>query len=289
MQFKILDVFRDFSNRFKIQIIFTTHSLSILEYALKKKDNVIYLIDNITSAIKMESPDIYKIKMYLFNSTHDDIFLGKKIPVFTEDKEARVFLNNLFDYYVNTHPEFARIRPFFHLIDANIGADNLKSIFSDTDLLKTIMKFVCILDGDQQGDLNKFTITLPGINSPEKLIMDYAIALFNNGSDFWTDETILELNYGNVYFRDRIKPDIDYIAATLQAKKEKGESLHGIERDLRKKVFIKHQPFFVVLFRHWINNSENSDSINQFYKQLNIMFKKVAEFYGINPKLWTVT
>ena len=63
LQFKLLDLFRQYSASYKIQVIFTTHSLSSVEYALKKKDNIIYLIDNITSVIKMDSPDIYKIKI----------------------------------------------------------------------------------------------------------------------------------------------------------------------------------------------------------------------------------
>lgn len=47
LQFKLLDIFREYSACYKIQIVFTTHSLSTIEYALKKKDNVIYLIDNV--------------------------------------------------------------------------------------------------------------------------------------------------------------------------------------------------------------------------------------------------
>ena len=132
LQFKLLDIFRTYSTDYKIQIIFTTHSLSTVEYALNKKDNVIYLIDNITSAIKMESPDIYKIKMYLHDVTRDDIYLSKAIPVFTEDSEARVFLRILFDYFEETYPIFSQVRRFFHFVNANIGANNLQSIFDDS-------------------------------------------------------------------------------------------------------------------------------------------------------------
>lgn len=46
--------------------------------------------------------------------------------------------------------------------------------------------------------------------------------------------------------------------------------------------------YFELLFKHWVNDPENSDTIRLFYKRLNIMFKKVAEFYGINPQIWTV-
>ena len=286
LQFKLLDIFRTYSSDYKIQIAFTTHSLSTVEYALSKKDNVIYLIDNITSAIKMESPDIYKIKMYLQDLTRDDIYLSK-VPIFTEDSEARVFARILFDHFEETYPDFSQVRRFFHFVDANIGAKNLRSIFNDSYLLKTTMKCVCLLDGDQKENLDQYTITLPGGNSPEKVIMDYALCLYDNDSPFWTAPAILDLNYGKVHFRDNIKPDIDAIPSTLRELREEGKSIHGVERDLRKKAFTKHQRFFELLFKHWVNDPENADAIQLFYKRLNIMFKKVAEFYGINPKVWT--
>lgn len=288
LQFKLLDLFRKYSEAYKIQIIFTTHSLSSVEYALKKKDNVIYLIDNITSVVKMESPDIYKIKMYLQNQTQDDIYLSKSIPLFTEDNEARIFLENLFDYYEEKEEDFSKVRRLFHFVEANIGANNLKSIFNDSYLLKSTMKYICVLDGDQKTNIDHYTITLPGDASPEKVIMDYAIYLYENDSPFWTAPTILELNYGKVYFRDNIKPDIDNISEKIRKLKESGQSTHGIERDLRKKTFLKHQRFFEILFKQWINDSNNYDSIKKFYKNLNILFKKMAEFYGINPRLWNV-
>ncbi len=286
LQFRLLDIFRKYSTNYKIQIVFTTHSLSTVEYALKKGDNVIYLIDNITTATKMDAPDIYKIKMFLYNVTRDDIYLSKSIPVFSEDREARVFLNILFDYFEEHYPDFASVRRFFHFVDTNIGATNLKTIFDDSYLLKATMKCICILDGDQQRDLSKYTITLPGGNSPEKVIMEYALLLYDNDSDFWTAPAILELNYGKVYFRDNIKPDIDYIPVRLQELRDAGQSIHGVERELRKSAFSKHQRFFELLFKHWVHDTENSNTIQLFYKDLNIMYKKVAEFYGINPQLW---
>ena len=287
LQFKLLDLLLKYSIDYKIQIVCTTHSLSVLEYALKKRNNVIYLIDNVTSVVKMESPDIYKIKMFLHNATRDDIYLSKSIPVFSEDQEARVFMRLLLDYFEECYSEFSRVRRYFHFVDANIGANNLKSIFNDSYLLKTTMKFICVLDGDQEGDLNKYTITLPGLSSPERVVMEYVLNLYNDDDTFWTDEIILELNYGKVYFRDNVKRDIDGIELDLERLRATGKSTHGVERKLRKDVFNKHQRFFELVFKYWINDPENMEEISKFYKNLNIMFKKVAEFYGINPKLWT--
>lgn len=288
LQFRLLDILRCYSNDFHIQILFTTHSLSTVEDALNKKDNVIYMIDNINSIVKMDDPDIYKIKMYLHDITRDDIYLSKTIPVFTEDEEARVFLRILFDYYANKDPNFVVASRFFHFVQANVGATNLRTIFNDIDLLKTTMKCICVLDGDQRCDIDKYIITLPGGASPEKLIMDYAIFLFDNDSDFWTAPAILDLNYSKVHFRDNIMPDINYISEHLQDLRQAGQTTHGVERDLRKKCFIKHQRFFELLFKHWVNNPDNQETLAFFYKQLNIMFKKVSEFYGINPHLWNV-
>lgn len=288
LQSKLLDLFLEYSQNFKIQVIFTSHSLSLLEYALKKKDNVIYLIDNVTSVIKMASPDIYKIKMYLHNQTRDDIYTSKVIPVFTEDLEARIFLNIIFDYLEVQLAGFANVRRFFHLVNANIGATNLVNIFSDTYLLKSTMQSVCILDGDQSPDLNKYIITLPGAASPEEMIMNYSIQLFDNDDPFWTNETILNLGFGKVYYQNNIRPDIDGIPAKLQALRYAGESTHGKERELRKKVFQKHQRFFEMLFKHWVNNDEHSEQINKFTKGLYAMFRKAAEFHGINPNEWVI-
>jgi hypothetical protein len=236
----------------------------------------------------MDAPDIYKIKMFLHNITREDIYTSNVIPVFTEDSEARIFLKVLLDYYEQTKGEFASVRRFFHIVDANIGATNLINIFNDIYLLKSTMQSICILDGDQRSkrDLEKYLIALPGGDSPEKFIMDYSLQLLDNDDPFWTDELILQLNYGKVNFLSNRKPDIDGIGAKLQELREAGESTHGVERELRKKVFIKHQRFFEILFKHWVNNPENFEQINLFYNDLHVLFRKVSEFHGINPNEW---
>jgi AAA15 family ATPase/GTPase len=287
-QFKLLELIRKYTSEYKIQVIFTTHSLSLLEFALKKKDNVIYLIDNVTSVLKMETPDIYKIRMFLHDETRDDIYTSKVIPVFSEDSEARIFLNVLLDYFETNINGFTKVRRFFHLVDANIGSTNLINIFSDIYLLKSTMQSICILDGDQwsKRNLDKYIIVLPGEDSPEKLIMDYSLQLLDNDDPFWTTDTILSLNYGKANYLSSRKPDIDEITRRLRELRDSGESTHGVEREMRKKVFLKHQRFFEILFRHWVNNNGHKEQINKFYKDLHIMFRKVSEFHGINPKEW---
>ena len=193
----------------------------------------------------MESPDIYKIKRHLSGITGDDIYLNKSILFFTEDEEARHFFKNSFlNIILNVKKDFSRVRSYFHFVNANIGATNLIAIFNDKDLLQTAMKSICILDGDQHTDLNNYIITLPGDNSPEKVIMDYVQTIYNTEASFWVDSFILDLNYGKVYFRDTVKPELDKIDETLAHMAEIGESRHGKERDMRKKVFKKYERIF---------------------------------------------
>lgn len=286
LQFRLLGLLKKYSTEYKIQIIFTTHSLSLLEEALKNKYNVHYLIDNITSVMDMPSPDIYKIKMYLHNISRDDLYLDKVIPIFTEDKEARIFLELLLTYFCEHNQSFQKIRNIFHIVDANMGANNLKSIFNDEYLLRSTMQSICILDGDQKSDLTHYTITLPGDKSPEEVVMKYSLELFEVDDSFWMSDDIVNLNYGKVFFRDNIKPDIESIDNTLGNLKNSDSSTHGVQRDMQKKIFYKHERFFRFVFKHWINNPENNTKISQFYNQLWIMFRKTAAFHGINPSEW---
>ena len=68
----------------------------------------------------------------------------------------------------------------------------------------------------------------------------------------------------------------------------KGESTKGVTRKLSKRVFNRHKHFFELLFRHWVSNAENEEQIEKFFGDLHIMFKKVAEFHGINSKEWEI-
>ena len=143
--------------------------MSLLEEMLAKKDNVLYLIDNVTSVFQMEEPDIYKIKMHLQSLTQEDIYEDKVIPLFTEDDEARCLLELLFDYYQKTYPEFRNVSGLFHKVLTNISAENLTGIFTDSKLLHTTMRSICVLDGDHKSDLTNFIVALPGKAAPEAL------------------------------------------------------------------------------------------------------------------------
>lgn len=289
-QINLLNLFREFSQQYKIQIVFTTHSMSILEAMLMCHDNVIYLVDNITSISRMDDLDIYKIKMHLSSLTHDDIYRDKVIPVFTEDAEARFLLDLLFSYFEETYPtEFRGVRRFFHIVQINLGAENLMGIFRDSKLLRTTMKSICVLDGDHNSEISNCIIALPGKigdvpgsrMSPEQLLFEYADFLFRTDDSFWTNPTVISKGYSKHFYIDRIQRKReefkDSVSAGTNTKKE---------REFNKDLFNSENGFFEFLFKHWLHNPSNNSEIKRFYSELRTLFKKIAPYNEINPGEW---
>lgn len=286
-QIKLLTLFRDMSELYKIQIIFTTHSMSLLEEMLAKKDNLLYLIDNITSAFPMEDPDIYKIKMHLQSLTQEDIYEDKIIPLFTEDDEARCLLDLLFDYYQKTYVEFGSVSRLFHKVLINISAENLTGIFTDSKLLHTTMRSICVLDGDHKSDITNFIVALPGKAAPEAVLLNYIKELYNNDDPFWKDRIIVDKGYSKNYYITNIKNLVDDFEAELVRLHENGGSSKGKRRAFNKKLFNDNQNFFTFVFKHWLHNKVNKAEIDRFYNELHTLFLKVAPYHEINPKEWT--
>lgn len=281
-QIKLLNLFRKMSDKYKIQIVFTTHSLSLLEEMLTYNDNVLYLLDNITSVIKMDEPDIYKIKMHLHSLTHEDIYSDKVIPLFTEDDEARILLDILFNHYNNEHSEFRNASRFFHKVLTNIGAENLCGIFTDSKLLRTTMRSICILDGDHNSDVSNCIISLPGKKSPEQLLIDYAEELLNNDDAFWIEPTIVNKGYSKTYYINEIQNKVN----DFKEKLEHSKSTKGKTREFNKKLFNDYKTFFELLFKHWIYNPTNQSEVQRFYNELHTLFLKVSHYHEIDPKEW---
>lgn len=285
-QIKLLNLFREMSEAYKMQVVFTTHSMSLLEEMLAKKDNVLYLIDNVTSVFQMEEPDIYKIKMHLQSLTQEDIYEDKVIPLFTEDDEARCLLELLFDYYQKTYSEFRNVSGLFHKVLTNISAENLTGIFTDSKLLHTTMRSICVLDGDHKSDITNFIVALPGKAAPEAVLLNYIEKLYNDDDPFWRDRTIVDKGYTKNYYITNIKNIVDNFEADLVRLHENGESAKGKRRAFNKKLFNDNQNFFKLVFKHWIHNPINKSEVERFYNELHILFLKVAPYHEINPKEW---
>ncbi|MCU5310995.1 AAA family ATPase [Bacillus cereus] len=293
-QLKLYDLIKEYCCNYKIQFVGTTHSLSLLEYSLKQKDNVMYLVDGMDYVTKIDSQlDFLTIKMFLNEKSAFQMNTTKKIPVFTEDEEARILITALFDYFYATKKQsFSQVINHFHFVEANIGSENLMNIFSDTVLIKDLTKAICILDGDKNPDLSKNVISLPGNDNPEKLLLEYLNKIFNdpNHREFWSPSNYIvgTGGYQKKVVLSEILQRYKEIESEITAKQHSGNPTKGLRREKYKKLFNAHTEFFKTLFTYWINDPINQHEVNKFYMNLYKLFRKTSIAYGINPNVWII-
>lgn len=283
-QKKLVDLFVQYSEKYKIKMIFTSHSLSFLRYAMKANSNVLYFLDDINSVSIMEDVSIEKIEMFLNNQTKEEMFKFTPIPVFTEDEQARDFLKIILSHFSSTKEEFAGNERFFHLVEASISCTALKSLFNDDELINQSLQSICILDGDQNQDLNKNIIVLPGKNSPEEVLFQYAEEQFEKDGGIWKDSVMNDSGYTKLYYQEHIQPQIREIAEKIEERKNEGETTRGMRREMNKKVYESYDRFFRRLTYYWIDDHKRD--VEFFYRGLNAMFCKVCRFNRINPSEW---
>lgn len=273
-QYALLQLLIDYSRKFHIQIVFTTHSVFLLRQMFKEKLNVIYLYDGAGVVSKMDNPDIEKIEMYLTNKSRADLFTEKKIPVFTEDEEARCLIRLLISHLSNIAFGFNHLNNHIHLIDGNLGGDVITSLFNDVQLRQSAIASFAILDGDKSSNLSNNIIALPGNGlSPEWLVFDYAIKIATEGDNpFWAEDCIQAEGFSISYFNQWIKPDIDTALTNADGKKK---------REKAKAIFNKNKLFFTYIFKAWMLDPENTEAIRIFGFNLQAVYHKTANYHRI--------
>ncbi|OPC19545.1 ABC oligo/dipeptide transport, ATP-binding protein [Elizabethkingia anophelis] len=176
-QIKLFEHLRRFSSKYNIQIIFTTHSLNLLELATSiqqdpkqsKQIKVIYLqkIDNEIKAIDNLTFGSIQNKLNVSLSTSKQ---KTKINTFTEDKEGEIFLKGLLKSKKST----------LNFIQCTMGCANyLELVKRNIPGFSFPQSLIC-LDGDVKNEKKnmrlitgfKNIILLPGNNSPERLLAE---------------------------------------------------------------------------------------------------------------------
>ncbi|MDR2854647.1 MAG: AAA family ATPase [Methanomicrobiales archaeon] len=284
-QSKILQYFLEYSKKYNIQIIFTTHSLSLLESALRKKNcTVIYLRDNGDRVNSMLNPDIFRIRMHLFDKTRDETYANAYIPIFTEDEEARFLLEMLFDHYKREKEDFRHISDLLYLVTVNLGVDPLIELFiCKSKGNRYVMNGICVLDGDVNGlenndnirrrekidrSKNANILTFFEKDSPERFLWKYATKLYEEpNSNFWEDPFIVNNNTTKRSYLS-IKSEVDEV---------------GNERGELKGIFNKNKSFFKDVFTWWLKDEKNKNEVDRFYNEFAKLFQRVAGPCGINP------
>lgn len=270
LQYEIFYLLKEISQEYGVQVFFTTHSLSLLDLAIKNNANITYLIDEIDSVYPMEAPDIRKIKLFLEKKTQANLFENNKIPLMTEDKEAREFLKLIFDYFLEID-NFSEIRNIFDIIDINLGKNNLRDIFKNESLSRTLQA-ICILDGDDAHDYKRNILTLPGKDNPEIIAFTHFIRLLDK-KEFWRQSILVSNGYSISSARKDLLPKIDNL-------------INRRDREKAKSLFNQHRFLFLIILKDWINQEENRTMLFGFYRALYGAFNKVALAHKVDPTCW---
>lgn len=285
-QIKLAELFSSYGSKYGIQIIFTTHSLTLLDYLISANESVIYLLDNLDSVIPMDSPDMYRIKLDLNNKISPDIYLNKSLPIFSEDEETRFILESLFDCFEENTLHFSRIRSSLHLVDGDFGSESLSKLFKDPYMQQSTMASICILDGDHGSNLRCNIVKLPGKTSPEEWLLEYARSLVEGNNDFWLDKALSNRGYSKKYFLSTIDKKFKDIDEEISAKNNQGESVRSLRRKKYKKAFNAYRDFFGYALKHWMHNPGNYQELLRFYNELHNMFIKIAEYHSLDKEAW---
>lgn len=211
-QLRLLKALRKFASIYNIQVIFTTHSLTILEKAFELQENK--RIKNQVKVIFLQKLDR---KVHLLESRTFDEIRHKlnvtiaaakkkvKIPAFVEDEEAMLFAKALLKSRSSS----------LTFVDADFSSSHLIELARKKIPGFRTYESLIILDGDvikHRSDRQKISrnkldniIFLPGEDSPEKILATYLYDL-SERSENW--ERIHPTYNKQFTFQDYRYPDI---------------------------------------------------------------------------------
>lgn len=275
-QNKLLEYLLKKSIDLNLQIIMTSHSLSLIEHSQKMKNNDIRLIeiDHLPSPNQNDleiiyDPPITRYKNVLSNKMGSLVHNHPKVKAITEDETARYFIEKIITQFTSAN-SFKSIREL-ELLDTNMGWPNIiKLINSDIDYYSTL---ISILDADvtenkidtlnpeiirvtHLNQENGVLFTLPGTKSIEETIYDYT---FNNdNSKLWSDPKLREQNITQPLMRKSSEHFINE---------------NGIFNF--KKWYLANRPFADIVLTYYLD--DNKEEFTDWIKKINSAVEKLLK------------
>ena len=192
-QLKLLELLRKISSKYKIQIIFSTHSLTLLEacynYSIDSKLN-----NQIKIVYLKREDDFIKIKEnFSIDDIKDDLHVTlsniseetNKINLYTEDKECEILLKGLIKRNRTSLLDF---------VQCTMGCDSYLELVKRKVKGFNFPESIICFDGDVKLENKKFklinsfknTIVLPGSISPERVLANM-LNLEKEASSVWSE------------------------------------------------------------------------------------------------------
>jgi len=263
-QEKLLKALRKFSSDYNIQIIFTTHSLPLMKKAcaLQKDESLKNQIKVIFLKKKDRRIVVENTVHYPAIENHLNITLNapdaRKLKVFTEDKETRLFARALLGTKITRHLKF---------VDCALGCGNLIDLASRKIPYFIFPHSIIILDGDIRLDKNqlkranklKNVIILPGKISPERMMANMLNVLSDN-DEHWDEDN----GYTKTYCFSDIRPE--------EIVKDRKKGKEWFNTHLKSKVWGQNAS---KLFNLWKSN--NKEKAVEFVSEFKKLFNKFSD------------
>lgn len=293
-QAMLLSLFKEICIDYQnLNIVFTTHSISVLQECNRNKSKIIYLTDNITKVGLMVEPDEFKVRAALENKLGRDYYSNRQIPILTEDAEARDFLMAIIEYFKMNSPYkeqcFTALQ-HIKLIDSTFSSESLKKLFVESKIDRQNLQMIGIVDGDKESNQTYSLISLPGKKSPEVIAFNLCKSLKERQSEPEVKALMTRLidEHGCTmkYIEDNIISKIRRIEGVISNKKAQGGSVHGLTRNLNKELYNEYSGIFIDMFKFWVKDTNNVKEVNKFYYSLRNCFKQNAPYYGLDQNIW---
>ena len=180
-QEKLVEFLNEQASLLNLQIFFTTHSLEILkklEVNSSSKNKIIFFEKINNNFIPHDDYTYDDIKDILLVTSSVEIADIRKLRVFCEDEEARVFVKQLLGRKINRYLKFDEL---------NLGGQSIISLVKAKFKELSFPNSLIILDGDMRSKIpNRFQhiLPLPGNLSPERELAIFLNSLSDTDS-FW--------------------------------------------------------------------------------------------------------
>lgn len=254
-QKRLLKLLEKESEKLNLQIIFTSHSLTIIKemIRLSKKDSekhsVLYFRNRSNPYPKNEN-DYNAIKADLFQKIH---YTKPKVKVYLEDSEAKFFLENIIKLYENLPNTPSNIFSDCELIVSEISGKTLMKLPDKDDYFK---ESIIILDGDAK------------YNKPPK-VRDYVLNKYNNPKGY---NEINDIPKNIMFLPGKVSPEgeIFKILYGLAVNEEENEAFWN---------FVERLPgnYYADIFRSKMDEMIDNNSFNR--EQLKEWFNKYKNFF----------
>ena len=287
-QNKLFDFLYTKAKDLNLQIVFTTHSLSLLQHILtahelkeeNKSISLLYLT-NARNSIEVSHNPAYRLIQNDLLSTYSGAISKIQIPIMTEDDVARWFFKNIlslknYNYSINLLNNKLGWEQIVDLVkgDYNYFRNQITILDPDIMIPDNFDKIIPSIRGTRykfNAPSNEFTteiLCLPGNKPVEEIFWNYLSTLA-------ADDT---------FFYD---PEIEDNGLTSRALIDNGPAKYPGPKGLPqiKKWFEDNQWIAEIAFKYWAK--DNTDIISAFENSFNAEYNKIATRLGMRTIILT--